>query len=273
MAHEILIVDDEPDIRAQIEGILEDEGFQTRVAHNSDTALAAFRARRPSLVILDIWLQNSRLDGLGILGGDAARGAAGALRDDLRPRHHRDGGAGHPAGRLRLHREAVQLRPPAADRLARAGSGAAASARTASCRLRAGAEDGAGRQLAGHGAAPRRDRARGADRQPRAHHRPRRLRQGGGGAHDPRPQPPRRRALRGAELRDAEPGALRGGAVRRGARLRLGRHGRAAPACWSARMAAPCCWTRRRTCRSRPRARSSAPCRSRASSASAAPPA
>jgi two-component system, NtrC family, nitrogen regulation response regulator NtrX len=67
MAHEILIVDDEPDIRAQIEGILEDEGFQTRVAHNSDTALAAFRARRPSLVILDIWLQNSRLDGLGIL--------------------------------------------------------------------------------------------------------------------------------------------------------------------------------------------------------------
>ena len=43
MAHEILIVDDEPDIRAQIEGILEDEGFETRVAHNSDTALAAFR--------------------------------------------------------------------------------------------------------------------------------------------------------------------------------------------------------------------------------------
>jgi len=67
MAHEILIVDDEPDIRAQIEGILEDEGFETRAAHNSDAALAAFRARRPSLVVLDIWLQNSRLDGLGIL--------------------------------------------------------------------------------------------------------------------------------------------------------------------------------------------------------------
>jgi two-component system nitrogen regulation response regulator NtrX len=68
MAHEVLIVDDEPDIRAQMEGILEDEGFETRVAHNSDSALAAFRARRPSLVVLDIWLQNSRLDGLGILG-------------------------------------------------------------------------------------------------------------------------------------------------------------------------------------------------------------
>lgn len=67
MAHEILIVDDEPDIRALIEGILSDEGFETRQAANSDQALAAFRARRPSLVILDIWLQNSRLDGLGIL--------------------------------------------------------------------------------------------------------------------------------------------------------------------------------------------------------------
>ena len=73
-----------------------------------------------------------------------------------------------------------------------------------------------------------------------------------------RASPPRRRALRGAELRDAEPGAVRGGAVRRGGRLRLGRRSRAAPACWSARMAAPCCSTRRRTCRSRPRARSSA---------------
>jgi two-component system, NtrC family, nitrogen regulation response regulator NtrX len=67
MAHEILIVDDEPDIRALIEGILTDEGYECRQAHNSDSALAAFRARRPSLVILDIWLQNSRLDGLGIL--------------------------------------------------------------------------------------------------------------------------------------------------------------------------------------------------------------
>ena len=67
MAHEILIVDDEPDIRALIEGILSDEGYETRQAHNSDSAIAAFRQRRPSLVILDIWLQNSRLDGLGIL--------------------------------------------------------------------------------------------------------------------------------------------------------------------------------------------------------------
>jgi two-component system nitrogen regulation response regulator NtrX len=67
MAHDILIVDDEPDIRSLIDGILSDEGYETRQAHNSDAALAHFRARRPALVILDVWLQNSRLDGLGIL--------------------------------------------------------------------------------------------------------------------------------------------------------------------------------------------------------------
>ena len=67
MAHDILIVDDEPDIRALIDGILADEGYEVRQAANSDQALAAFRQKRPSLVILDIWLQNSRLDGLGIL--------------------------------------------------------------------------------------------------------------------------------------------------------------------------------------------------------------
>ena len=67
MANEILIVDDEPDIRLLIEGILEDEGYTVRQAADSDAALAAFRMRRPSLVILDIWLQGSRLEGLGIL--------------------------------------------------------------------------------------------------------------------------------------------------------------------------------------------------------------
>jgi two-component system nitrogen regulation response regulator NtrX len=67
MAHEILIVDDEPDIRLLIDGILRDEGYETRQAADSDAAIAAFRARRPSLVILDVWLQGSKLDGLGIL--------------------------------------------------------------------------------------------------------------------------------------------------------------------------------------------------------------
>ncbi|OYW11969.1 MAG: sigma-54-dependent Fis family transcriptional regulator, partial [Acidiphilium sp. 37-67-22] len=64
---EILIIDDEPDIRLLVEAILQDEGYATRNAGNSDEALAAFRERRPSLVVLDVWLQNSPLDGLDLL--------------------------------------------------------------------------------------------------------------------------------------------------------------------------------------------------------------
>jgi two-component system nitrogen regulation response regulator NtrX len=64
---EILIVDDEPDIRLLVEAILRDEGFEARGAGNSDEAIAAYRARRPALVILDVWLQGSKLDGIGIL--------------------------------------------------------------------------------------------------------------------------------------------------------------------------------------------------------------
>lgn len=68
MANDILIVDDEADIRMLIGDILEDEGYESRQAANSTEALEAIRRRMPSLVILDIWLQNSELDGLGILG-------------------------------------------------------------------------------------------------------------------------------------------------------------------------------------------------------------
>ncbi len=67
MASDILIVDDEVDIRELISGILEDEGHGTRRAKDSDETLAAIEDRRPSLVILDIWLQGSRLDGLDLL--------------------------------------------------------------------------------------------------------------------------------------------------------------------------------------------------------------
>ena len=67
MARDILIVDDEADIRLLITGILSDEGYETREAGNSDDALEALRARRPNLVILDIWLDNSKLDGLQLL--------------------------------------------------------------------------------------------------------------------------------------------------------------------------------------------------------------
>src|ERR1700758_2476197 len=67
MASDILIVDDEADIRELVAGILDDEGFSTRTARDSDTALAEVTNRRPHLVFLDIWLQGSKLDGLQLL--------------------------------------------------------------------------------------------------------------------------------------------------------------------------------------------------------------
>jgi two-component system nitrogen regulation response regulator NtrX len=67
MASDILIVDDEADIRDLVAGILDDEGFTTRTARDSDSALAEIANRRPNLVFLDIWLQGSRLDGLQLL--------------------------------------------------------------------------------------------------------------------------------------------------------------------------------------------------------------
>src|ERR1700726_2312382 len=67
MANDILIFDDEADIRDLVAGILEDEGFTTRTARDSDSALAEIANRRPHLVFLDIWLQGSKLDGLQLL--------------------------------------------------------------------------------------------------------------------------------------------------------------------------------------------------------------
>jgi two-component system nitrogen regulation response regulator NtrX len=67
MASDILIVDDEADIRELVAGILDDEGFSTRTARDSDTALNEVSSRRPHLVFLDIWLQGSKLDGLQLL--------------------------------------------------------------------------------------------------------------------------------------------------------------------------------------------------------------
>ena len=67
MAHDILIVDDEDDIRALIAGILEDEGYTTRQAGSSQGALSEVAARRPSLVVLDIWMDESDHDGIETL--------------------------------------------------------------------------------------------------------------------------------------------------------------------------------------------------------------
>ena len=77
MAADILVVDDEADIRDLVAGILEDEGYAVRTAADSDTALAAIRARRPSLLIQDIWMQGGGLDGLELL--DVVKGVDGDL--------------------------------------------------------------------------------------------------------------------------------------------------------------------------------------------------
>ena len=67
MALDVLVVDDEADIRDLVAGVLEDEGYAVRTAADSNGALDAIEDRRPSLVLLDVWLQGSRLDGLQLL--------------------------------------------------------------------------------------------------------------------------------------------------------------------------------------------------------------
>src|SRR6186713_1030489 len=67
MASDILIVDDEVDICELVAGLLQDEGYATRTARDSDAALNEIKSRRPNLLFLDIWLQGSRLDGLQLL--------------------------------------------------------------------------------------------------------------------------------------------------------------------------------------------------------------
>src|SRR5437870_1237272 len=67
MASDILIVDDEADICELVSGLLQDEGYATRTARDSDGALNEIKSRRPNLLFLDIWLQGSRLDGLQLL--------------------------------------------------------------------------------------------------------------------------------------------------------------------------------------------------------------
>ena len=67
MRFEILIVEDEEDIRSMIAGLLEDEGYPVREAGTSEEALLAFKARKPSLVIMDVWLKGSKLDGIELM--------------------------------------------------------------------------------------------------------------------------------------------------------------------------------------------------------------
>jgi len=67
MASDVLVVDDEADIRELVAGILSDEGYAVRTANDSESALAAIRARKPALLILDIWMSGGGMDGLELL--------------------------------------------------------------------------------------------------------------------------------------------------------------------------------------------------------------
>jgi two-component system nitrogen regulation response regulator NtrX len=67
MAADVLVVDDEADIRELVAGILTDEGYDVRTANDSESALAAVRARKPALLILDIWMSGGGMDGLELL--------------------------------------------------------------------------------------------------------------------------------------------------------------------------------------------------------------
>ncbi len=87
MALDILVVDDELDIRELVAGVLEDEGYDARVAADSDSALEAVAVRRPSLVLLDVWLQGSKLDGLELLGQQTSHESDVRVVDRIKAAH------------------------------------------------------------------------------------------------------------------------------------------------------------------------------------------
>ena len=200
MGHDILIVDDERDICTLIAGILEDEGYTARRAHNSTEAIDAVRQRRPALVILDVWLQGSELDGLQLL--EVIRREEPPVPVVMISGH----------GTIETAVSAIKTgaydfieKPFKADRLLLVVDRAIEAARlrreNAELRRRAGRR-GDVRRLLGRGrqrAQP--DRARGADRQPRADHRPVGRRQGDGGAADPPGLQAGGRPVRRGELR------------------------------------------------------------------------
>src|SRR6056300_287065 len=67
MKYNILVIDDEEDIRSSIAGLLEDENYEVRTVENSNEALTAISERLPDLILIDIWLENSKLDRIELL--------------------------------------------------------------------------------------------------------------------------------------------------------------------------------------------------------------
>ena len=117
MALEVLVVDDEADIRELVSRVLEDEGYSVRTAADSSSALDAIEDRRPSLVLLDVWLQGSRLDGLQILQEVKRRDPDIAGSDDLSGHGNLDTAVAAVQRRCdRFHREALRGGPPGPSR-------------------------------------------------------------------------------------------------------------------------------------------------------------
>ena len=184
MATDILVVDDEADIRELVGGILEDEGYSVRTAADSDAALAAIRARRPSLLVLDIWMQGGGMDGLELL--DMVKGFDTELPVLMISGH---GNIETAVSAIKRGAYDFLEKPFKSDRLlimverALEATGAAAGEPTAA---RPGDHaGGADRPLRDDPAAPHHDRQDRAGQQPRADFRTAGVRQGAGRAPDP----------------------------------------------------------------------------------------
>ncbi len=186
MIADILIVDDETDIRELVSGILQDEGYMTRTARDADDALAAVATRRPSLVFLDIWLQGSRLDGLQLL--DAVKQQHPELPIVMISGH---GNIETAVAAIKKGAYDFIEKPFKADRLVLVAERALENSRlkreVRALKQLAPLAVGAGRSFADDQPAPADDRKGGADQQPRADRRPVRLRQGACRAHAARP--------------------------------------------------------------------------------------
>ena len=219
MASDILIVDDEADIRELVAGILQDEGHGTRTARDSDEALGAVVARRPNLVFLDIWLQGSRLDGLQLL-------------DSLKADHPElpivmiSGHGNIETAVSAIKRGAYDFieKPFKADRLLLVAERALENSRLQArgARTQAARTDrrDAGRPFAGRQSIAADHRKGGADQQPHPDRRALRQRQGTRRAHHSRSFGARQRAVRGDQCRRHHAGAYGSRIVRRRRRQR-----------------------------------------------------
>ena len=269
MASDILIVDDEADIRDLVAGILEDEGFNTRTARDSDSALAEIANRRPNLVFLDIWLQGSKLDGLQLLE---------QIKKD-----HADVPVVMISGHGNIETAVAAIKrgaydfiekPFKSDRLILVATRALETSRLKREVKELKQLAPAASVLTGRSACMNQLRQT-IDRAAKANSRilivgPSGVGQGTGGAHAAQCLEPRRRTVRRHQRRGDHAGADGSRTVRHRADRTASR--RARPARWKRPMAARCSSTKSPTCRARPRTRSCACWSTRPSSAPAAPP-